>query len=558
MNLKVIVAVFIGLAVIFALPAQTEDWPESWGDPAIAEKYLLWAEEAIAAGQWGQAKAVLERAVDFADVSSDIPYLLALTRIRLRENRRGALSALKQAIETGRWDHYGEGEARLLEADQFIALRGYSAALNSLDAYKAVATDDAESAVLRLKALKGLNSAGPGRDRFPAAPSFSPEFRRVMRETLDLYPRDPRPLRLLFSAAQGGEPAGEDLALVELALKRLPFLLETDPDLAWMAAPFTGDVTEARRLVGSYRTGSLRARPEANFRPNPASLVPALNLGLLDDIDAIEEFFALARGELVLDKDLVTGVFGLLRSREGRDLFTEQLHSFTGVITEDEDRDGYAENRAVYRQGILQEYACDADQDGQDDLSIMFMAGDPQWAELRGAEQVLLLWEHYPSVQRAVLGRETFLPAPGGFQFAPLQFIELGGSDSYAGLLFPRRDPRYQNVSRHTLASFAVSVQRLSGEFEGGVERVYLRGGVPVRAEVTLDGMTVSVTEFENGRPVTQRADLDLDGRMETLRRFRRGAGGAAGALESSESDWNGDGVYEYRELYREDGSVVH
>jgi hypothetical protein len=83
------------------------------------------------------------------------------------------------------------------------------------------------------------------------------------------------------------------------------------------------------------------------------------------------------------------------------------------------------------------------------------------------------------------------------------------------------------------------------------VERVLLERGIPVRAEVSLNDTLVAVTEYKNGRPDIQRVDLDLDGRMETVRRFR-------GVLRSSESDWSGTGAFSTRELYQEDGSVVY
>ena len=261
----------------------------------------------------------------------------------------------------------------------------------------------------------------------------------------------------------------------------------------------------------------------------------------------------------ILERDIIVSIGNLLRSDEGRDQLARRLHSFTGAITDDEDRDGYAESRAIYYEGSLQEYYYDAEQDGVTDLFIAFIAGIPQQAELtalpaqgRGRVQTLIRWERYPAVQRAVLRSETYLPAPGGFQFAPINFTELCASKSYAGLLYPQRDECCQDINRRMLASFAVSVQRSSPEFKGGVEQVFLDCGKPIRAEVTLNGAIVSVTEFENGYPYIQRLDIDLDGRMETIRRF------GSGRLRSSESDWNGGGVFGTAELYREDGSIVY
>jgi len=519
-----------------------EDWPVQRGDPAVAEKYLLWAENAIGMGRWRQARAALERAADFADVSSDISYLLALARSHENESRKLVLESLQRAIGTKRWKHYTEADARLMEADQLIILRRYSAALDTLAVYKTIAGETADAAILRLAALKGLINRGTEVRPVSVTLPIQVEFRRRMLEALDSYPRDPRPLRMLFDYAQGRDPENDDIALMEIALRRLPFLLEVDQELAWMAAPFIGDTAEARRLISAYRAGSLRSRQSAEFKPHPASIARALNWGLIDDNRATEELFT----KSTLDKKHIVSIGNLLRSEEGRNYFAEKLHSFTGVIIENEDHDDYTESRAVYYQGSLQEYYHDADQDGITDMFIVLNAGTPQQVEL---PTMLIYWERYPLVKKTVMGDQTWLTAPGGFSFAPVIFEELGGSGKYAGLLFPRLNSRGRSISRRVIATYAASVQLPSREFSGGVEQVFLNRGIPVRAEVTLDNTVVSVTEFENGLPVIQRLDMDLDGRMETVRQFDKGA---------AESDWYGGGIFSSAELYREDGSVVY
>ncbi|MCL2599977.1 MAG: hypothetical protein FWD88_02170 [Treponema sp.] len=551
-----------------------EDLPR--GDALVAERFVIWAEEAIAGGQLAQAQAALERASDFADVSSDVSYLLAYVRSRNGESRFLVLQALELAIGTNRWRRYNEAQARLLQARQLIALRRFYAALESLDIYRTFGRETIDTAMLRLEALKGLALAdldlppatmpiGPPSDMPGVRLPFALEFRTRLLETMDHNPRDPRPLRMLFGYASRRVPNEDDLALVEIALIRLPFLLDEDPELAWMAVPFIGNLEEARRLILAYRAGSFGIAGPVGFSPNPASIVPALNLGLMDDFVAVDEFFAPPpRGEPVLDKDLITAVGGLLRSDEGRDRFAERLHSFTGTITRDEDRDGIPESRMVFRAGVLQAFYHDADQDGLTDWTITFDTGLPRRGEMIALPEpctddadaivrAVIIWSRYPSVQQVIVRGETFIFAPGSFQYSPIGFVTIGSSETYEGLMLPIRNHLSPGLTRRALAASAVILERQCLEFQDGTERIYLRQGMPVLSEVTAGGMLISVTEFQNGFPVIQRLDLDRDGRMETIRRFRPGTN----ILESSASDWNGDGVFEYTELHPGNGPVI-
>lgn len=563
----VLSAIFLCLHAGFAPVPGAAQSLGAQGDSAIAEKYLLWAEEAIAGGQWPQARVALERAADFASVSSDIAYLTALARFRARESGGMVLQSLDQAIQTGSWSHYSEAEARLVQADQLIIMRRYTEALDSLAASISGGGYNAEAALLRLAAFKGLNR--------------NADFHMTMRDTLERYPRDTRHLHILFDYALENRLAEND-PLVEIAFRRLPFLLNTDPDLAWKAAMLTGEDDEARRLAGAYRSGLWAAASRGKFVPNPASIVPALNCGLMLDEDAVDELFS-DTGNPVWDKSLLVKVWELLRSEEGRNLFAARLGSFTGVLTEDEDGDRYADSRAAYRQGVLQEYYYDADQDGLDEMFIIFdsdrptsnmlgsQAGSPKWAlitPLSAAPQIQIFWESYPFVQRVVQGDETWLFGPGEFRYSPIDFDEIGASRSTAGILFPRRNPGSRELTRRMLASAAVNAYRPGVEFEGSIERVHLQKGVPIRSETILNQQVVAVTEFENGSPIVQRLDLDMDGTMETIRRFRRISASEAQSqshapdyrpfIRSSESSRNGSEAFSSAQMYRSDNSIVY
>jgi len=117
------------------------------------------------------------------------------------------------------------------------------------------------------------------------------------------------------------------------------------------------------------------------------------------------------------------------------------------------------------------------------------------------------------------------------------------------------------------LVSFCSSIQRPSVEFDGATEELFLEKGIVLHASETFEGKQISVTEFNKGSPVIQRLDMDMDGRMETIRRFYRAdylwsdlddTFNYRRLIASSESDWTGQGAYKTGEVYQKDGSVVY
>jgi hypothetical protein len=527
----------------FAQPALP---PAGTGVSAAAgEAYAAWAEELIHEGRWAEALAALERGGDFSDVSSDISYLLAKARLHENLPRPAVLEALGRAFEADRWVKYPPAEARLLEAGILIGMRNFSEALGSLS----LAPPGAEAVRLRLLALLGLPDL--------------PEFRRLMADAMNRYPRDPRLVEILFSYARDRFPRENEPELIELALKRLPYLLEGEPRLGYLAAPFVRDTAEARRLVEAYRAGG---------KPEAASIPVSLNLGIIDEALAVEELFgphSASSADRTIDKKLMLSVWALLRNQEGRALFKRNLLAFSGVITEDSDGDGFPEARTRYREGLILEYSWDADQDGLYEFTVAFSSGGiPAWAEqaVAGEEaRAFILWERYPGVLRVEFEGVSYIPRPHEFLYTPIRFSELAGGGGEPGLLYPEAEMPRIRLTRRGLVSYSLRIERPSAEFEGALEIIDLDRGVPWRATELSGGRPVGVTEFELGKPRFQRLDLDLDSRMETLRHFRDGRAGDPEnplayerIIELSESDWNGDGIFEAGEQYLPDGSIIY
>jgi hypothetical protein len=557
--------------------AQMQSRIEGFGDGEAAQKYVDWIEKAIIEERWSEAHAAAERAKDFANVSSDISYLLACIRNHEGRDRTSIVEALDTALETNRWVNYNKNDALIFKASELISMRKYRDALACLeDNQTSLAASD-----LRLCAYRGMANSG---DVYALG-----RFRSNLLQTMDRYPRNPSPLRIFLVYARGKRPEYPyDTDLLEFVLRRLPFVVEFDPELAWLAASFIRDTEEAKRYVMAYRAGAYSGIQSGDFKPHPGSIPIALNFGLLADRDAVEELFSGTRGpnnplqaglpadgNPVLDRRLLAEVFDLLRSDDGRDYFTEKLLSFTGLIFTDGDSDGIIESYANYESGVIKDFAYDRNQDNSFDSRILFnndgypdIAGIPVIGQGR-ASVARVQWERYPYVKYITSEDGAFSFAPGSYAYAAVDLVVLGGSKNYAGLPYPVPLDLYFDLTVRSLVSFASSITRSSAEFEEGTEQIFLDRGIPRQAVEILDRKQVSVTYFRNGLPFEQYLDMDADGRMETKRTFRRPEPGAATELyyeiinyqsliESSESDWTGDGVYKTGEVYLKDGSVVY
>jgi tetratricopeptide (TPR) repeat protein len=458
--------------LVFALDTQKSD-------ALIAEKYFLWAQKAADQGRYAESIGALERALDFADVSSDIPYLLASLFLRQNYSRKAALETLQLALDADKWRFYSKEQGLLLQAEILNGLRRFESALSAL----AGVSESAEKCGLSLNALKGLN------DR--------EAFVNLAERALALYPRNPLFTRAIFTYFMDKLPEGQrESDLVYRALRGLPFIIESAPDLAFLAAPFILNTEDARLLVSAYLSSS---------DPLPEAVATALFLGVLSDTDAVERFFQPA-----LDKDLILSIWKL-SSDAGRDALRRKLLSFNGVITDDSDKDGIIETRVRYRNGRIISYAYDGDQDGIPEAAASFQDSAPVDAEIDG---VRVQWERYPAARSAELNGSRYIFRPNAFFFAPLRMAEL----VQGACLFPEKNADAAELTERTLLAASLSLERDSKEFYGATEIVELEKGIPSRAREYLHNRLVSETVFKLGKPASQKVDLDLDGFFDTTR----------------------------------------
>ena len=544
------------------------------GDSAVAMKYTEAAIKAIEADRWDEALTTLERARDFAGVSSDISYLLALVRNRFNQPLWSVVQVLDEALGAARWRIHSPEEARYLKAELLIRLKQYHEAINVI----ASLPSNHKTACLKMRALCFLTeissvTAGQytiltGRNR----PSHE-EFRSLAAETIERYPRESEPVRIYFNFIKmqsdiGNLPEKQDMEILDKIFQRLPLLIETDPEIAWMSAPFLNDKEQAHRNVSAYHAGK---------NVNPFSLPASLSLGVIDETLAINELFNLTGVDIKsLDLRLLNEIYNLLSRDESRRLFRSNLSVWSGVIRDDRNGDGFYETVSVYRNGLPLSFNMDFDQDGIPELAVNFEAGEPRTAEIytlpeanphppmsnsegeNGRQKVFIIWERYPALQEARIGNEFFYLRPMHLNYAPVDFRSL----TETAVIFPEAAPAGVTLGRRSLVVNSIRLERPSREFPGALEIIELGQGIPINAKEYFEGRVISETDFLRGRPLAQRVDLDRDGRMETVRFFRRNIpapgttpGGALAPVESlldypldfshADSDWDGDGIYE-------------
>jgi len=544
-------AVVVGLLLLASIVHAQDETPQ--GLPAIAYRYRAYAIEAAEAGRWQDAEAILSGAVDYAGEVSDLSYLLALARLKLGRPVGSALEAVRRGLLVSRWDLYSVEKARLLEAECLIRVRAFGDALRSLGS----AGYGAEVDYLSLLALRGQSDMHA--------------YRSLMAAALANHPRDTRFPALLFKDAAKGPPSGEVLRLVDSALKGLYFLAETDPSLVLSAQAFLRDTEERKRLVASYR---------ATPAPDPLSIPIAIELGLLDELEGIEELFS---GSLI-SLSLLGSIHSTLRSEDSRSFFGVRANSFSGSILEDRDDDGWIESSAVYASGRLESYAHDADQDGIPELELVFSRDLPVRGSLvfeisgytgenlsgvgghstdsgslpsrpvdaGGPERLHLEWERYPYLERAESGSTMYYFGPASFPYSPVQLIPLYSGLPAATPRFPVPDFVSPRMTERSLVSFALALERKGKFAADSVERIQFSKGTPWKAVERSGGHIIAETDYRNGHPLERRLDLDADGHFETLQRFTA----SDPEPDESETDLDGDGIVEYRERLLEDGRM--
>jgi len=543
------------------------------GQEAVADKYLEWAKAEAEKGNAEKAEKALLRALDYADVSSDLPFELARVQRTLNRPREEALSNTELAIVTGRWRQAAEEDAFALKAELLIELMDYDAAFRVIRRLPQSAARE----VLLLRAFLGLRDF--------------PSFRINARDALRKYPDNTEIAALIFRFAalrsapvDGRRPvlSAEDTELAGDALKILDALMAASPEIIYLAAPFMYDTAEARRLLTSVSLNGAAAPRDA--------LPVLLNLGVINEETAISILFpednaAAASGSAysgtaasgaaysgsaasgqaaVISRKTLEAVYSLLRTEEARSSFIRRLAVFGGIITGDRNDDGIADSETLYREGVPFVHKDDSRQKGVPRLTVYWEADrvkeaviqpwSRQGASLGASSHIKVWYDSYPAAvcaevdsfnikDKTGLKITKYFFRPDDFYYAPVSFGVLCGG----GILWPEPDYTGDALNETALVAFASAIESGSAEFPGATETKRLSDGVILSSVTILNGRTISETRYKNGLPYLELVDTDLDGILETKRYFKTNGSGRP-VIDRTESDWAADPQEEMRD----------
>jgi hypothetical protein len=475
------------------------------GEEALASAYVEWTVPLVQVSP-AKAERALLRASDYADVSSDISYLLAVARRELNRPRDEILAPLDRALLTDKWEKFSSAQARTLKVKTLLEMKRYDAALS------VIATLPASAAMTAAKLWALIQSGSQD------------AFREAADIALDAYPYYQAIQSLVFRyASRLDAPTDEDRRLAGRALRCFDYDGYERSPVLFDALPFMSD----RVAAAGYARAFLATLDEAR---TPAHVLPLLlEMGVISSDRAMDDLFV---PSVVLNVETLRTFYHILGSETERTRFLAKLKTGRVSVGVDDNNDGVWEALCLYEDGKITHYYQDRAQSGKWSLDVAFVDGVAKTAHTHLSDtndEVDFRYTTYPSVSQASVAASSAGPStkyffqPGLFHYAPARFVPLvSGGELY----FPEMTYSNAPVIR-TLVNLCFRTWSDSMEFPGAVlERWYSPGGVITGDLEILHGVLVGRTIYADGYPVRQFVDTDEDGKLDTERLFRRDEAG--------------------------------
>jgi hypothetical protein len=495
------------LTLVFALAAIVATADSTQLNRDLSSLYVTAIEDSVM--DIGNARALVNAALDFDPVSSDALFLRAYLDLDKQEETSVVLRDFQSAISNNNFAGIDANHAAIGYATVLLRTRMAEEALAVLDAADLTAPDVdmalvANAHLVRARALRQLGRGldadsviAQARSRFPDDAGFfllelesepSPSFR--YRRELD---------RLMRAGADGPAMLA---ALLQYAITA-PIVEEK----RWASATYLErggqDPSIALALAGSDEAGMVDTFIQlGGYRRRDVFL------SVLDALPATEQ----------ADEQMADTAAASLRDR-----LLAAAGDYNGFSLRDGDGDGFWEERITLSDGAVVRWEIDSDQDGTNEVDLSFSGGEPvQVIVEQPPGLVVVAYESYPFVRSVTVpqsdGSIRFNIQPYGIQTPAITRLPVGGPRLESELLLP--------------AGFA------------GVDLLAVQLAALEREERNARGRIVEVQGLDHGVTVTSRRDSNGDARMDHLVVFE------AGLPSTGLRDIDGDGYFEVAEGY--------
>ena len=547
-------ALFMLLLPVTAAYSQTVNRELQQINTSYALQYLQKAAALYTDANYAEALEYVEKGMTFDDSFADFFYLKAQCLLQLNGTRAQCLDAAETALTSGlKLRIYNRDNLVLLLARLYTETERYNEAIQVLDS---LAFDSADRDFYRASALYGLGRDGQARD--------------VIETALNRWSFDVRFPRLFFLQERDKAMTRAGKKLADSLLQQLYVWIEQVPSLAVYAAPFDPNPQENSRRLKVYRNMHAADSEKLDARTQLAAVLAELRYGVIEEKTAVEEFFAVTVAAHLPQRENIKVPVSALYSDQlielcrltGTDAMRKEignrLKSFSGVLLEDDNRDGISNAAVFFEQGRPVSAFFDLNQDEVYEYQIQCNFGAPDRI-VTPKNGYAVQYDSYPAVHSIVQKTEKreYIMRPLALRWEPVAQTELDlrlrDTDAEAPAFFTLRLRNNARLLQEHDFIFSVLYSEEPSPLDtNAVMRMHFEDGRIISAEIKTGTQTLALARYRNGVLAQKEYDYDGDGFFEVLEQY-----GKQGKLDKISVDINKNKLFEYYELYKTDGTVI-
>ena len=545
--------------LVFLLPAmavysQTVNRELQQMNTSYALQYLQKAAALYTDANYAEALEYVEKGMTFDDSFADFFYLKAQCLIQLNGTRAQCLDAAEAALASGlKLRIYNRDNLVLLLARLYTETERYNEAIQVLDS---LAFDSADRDFYRASALYGLGRDGQARE--------------VIETALNRWSFDVRFPRLFFLQERDKAMTRAGKKLADSLLQQLYVWIEQDPSLAVYAAPFDPNPQENSRRLKVYRNMHAADSEKLDARTQLAAVLAELRYGVIDEKVAVKEFFDVTVADHLPQKaNVKASVFALYSDQlielcrlTGTDAMRKEignrLKTFSGVLLEDDNRDGISNAAVFFEQGRPVSAFFDLNQDEVYEYQVQCNFGAPDLI-VTAKNGYAVQYDSYPAVHSIVQKAEKreYIMRPLTLRWEPVAQTELDlrlrDTDAEAPAFFTLRlRNNARLLQEHDFIFSVLYSEEPAPSDTNAVMRMHFEDGRIISAEIKTGAQTLALARYRNGVLAQKEYDYDGDGFFEVLEQYSK-----QGKLDKISVDINKNKLFEYYELYKTDGTVI-